>query len=413
MSGSTPSQKLSWQKTFAALKHRNYRLWFWGQMVSLFGTWMQTTAQGFLIYQLTHSSAYLGYVGFAYGVPSWLFMMYGGVVADRVSKRKLLIITQSIMMILAFVLATLVFTDTVQAWHILVLAFGLGLANAFDAPARQAFVSEMVNREDLTNAVALNATMFNTALIIGPAIAGIIYAAFGPGWCFAVNGISFIAVIIALASMHFLPRTETSQHSSALAALKEGINYIRHQPIILALFGLVATTSLFGMSLGTLLPAWSVKILHGNAATNGLLFSARGVGSLFGALTIATFGGSHVRGKFITIGSISFPIFIALFAITYWLPLSLLFMVFVGIAMIFVANLSNATIQSIVPDSLRGRVMGVYTTIFMGSMPLGALLLGTIAEHAGEAEAALLSSAAAFCIAGLVWILIPKIRTLE
>jgi MFS family permease len=167
------------------------------------------------------------------------------------------------------------------------------------------------------------------------------------------------------------------------------------------------------MSLGTLLPAWSVKILHGNAATNGLLFSARGVGSLFGALTIATFGGSHVRGKFITIGSISFPIFIALFAITYWLPLSLLFMVFVGIAMIFVANLSNATIQSIVPDSLRGRVMGVYTTIFMGSMPLGALLLGTIAEHAGEAEAALLSSAAAFCIAGLVWILIPKIRTLE
>jgi len=413
MSGNAPSQKLSWQKTFAALKYRNYRLWFWGQMVSLFGTWMQTTAQGFLIYQLTHSSAYLGYVGFAYGVPSWLFMMYGGVVADRVSKRKLLIITQSIMMILAFILATLVFTDTVQAWHILVLAFGLGLANAFDAPARQAFVSEMVDREDLTNAVALNATMFNTALIIGPAIAGIIYAAFGPGWCFAVNGISFIAVIVALASMHFLPRTETSQHSSALAALKEGINYIRHQPIILTLIGLVATTSLFGMSLGTLLPAWSVKILHGNAATNGLLFSARGVGSLFGALTIATFGGSHVRGKFITIGSISFPIFIALFAMTYWLPLSLLFMIFLGIGMIFVANLSNATIQSIVPDSLRGRVMGVYTTIFMGSMPLGALLLGTIAEHAGEAEAALLSSAAAFCIAGLVWILIPKIRTLE
>ena len=167
------------------------------------------------------------------------------------------------------------------------------------------------------------------------------------------------------------------------------------------------------MSLGTLLPAWSVKILHGNAATNGLLFSARGVGSLFGALTIATFGGSHVRGKFITIGSISFPIFIALFAMTYWLPLSLLLMLFLGVATIFVVNLSNATIQSIVPDSLRGRVMGVYTTIFMGSMPLGALLLGTIAEHAGEAEAALLSSAAAFCIAGLVWILIPKIRTLE
>jgi MFS family permease len=413
MSGNAPSQKLSWQNTFAALKHRNYRLWFWGQMVSLFGTWMQTTAQGFLIYQLTHSSAYLGYVGFASGVPSWLFMMYGGVVADRVSRRKLLIITQSIMMILAFVLATLVFTGTVQPWHILLLAFGLGSANAFDAPARLAFVSEMVDREDLTNAVALNATMFNTALIIGPAIAGIIYAAFGPGWCFAVNGISFIAVIIALASMHFLPGIESSQHSSTLSALKEGINYVRHQPIIRALIGLVATTSLFGMSLGTLLPAWSIKILHGNAATNGLLFSARGVGSLFGALTIATFGGSHVRGKFITAGSLCFPIFIAFFAMTYWLPLSLLFMVFLGIATIFVANLSNATIQSIVPDSLRGRVMGVYTTIFMGSMPLGALLLGTIAEHTGEAEAALLSSAAAFCVAGLIWFFVPKLRILE
>jgi MFS family permease len=407
-----PFQKPIWQKTFAALKHRNYRLWFWGQMVSLFGTWMQTTAQGFLIYQVTHSSAYLGYVGFAYGVPSWFLMLYGGVVADRVSRRKLLIITQSFMMILAFILAGLVFTDTVQAWHILVLAFGLGLANAFDAPARQAFVSEMVDREDLTNAVALNATMFNTALIIGPAIAGVIYAAFGPGWCFAVNGISFIAVIIALASMHFLPSTETSQHSSTLSALKEGINYVRHQPIIVALIGLVATTSLFGMSLGTLLPAWSVKILHGNAATNGLLFSARGVGSLFGALTIATFGKSRVRGKFITAGSICFPIFIALFAMTYWLPLSLLFMVFVGIAMIFVVNFSNATIQSIVPDSLRGRVMGVYTTIFMGSMPLGALLLGTIAEHAGEAEAAFLSAGAAFIIACLVWFLIPKVRAI-
>ena len=413
MKNNSPSQKLSWRNTFAALKHRNYRLWFYGQMVSLFGTWMQTTAQGFLVYQLTHSSAYLGYVGFAYGVPSWIFMMYGGVIADRVSRRNLLIITQSAMMILAFILAALVFTGTVQAWHILVLAFGLGSANAFDAPARQAFVSEMVDREDLTNAVALNATMFNTALIVGPAIAGIIYAAFGPGWCFAINGISFVAVIFALASMHFLPRTETSQRSSTLSALKEGINYVRHQPVIRTLIGMVATTSLFGMSLGTLLPAWSVNILHGNAATNGLLFSARGVGSLFGALTIATFGKSHVRGKFITAGSISFPIFITLFAITYWLPLSLLFMIFVGMAMIFVVNFSNATIQSIVPDSLRGRVMGVYTTVFMGSMPLGALLLGTIAEHAGVAEAALISAGVAFFIACLVWLLIPKVRALE
>ena len=413
MSGDPPTQKLSFKNTFAALRHRNYSLWFWGQMTSLFGTWMQTTAQGFLIFELTHSSAYLGYVGFAYGVPSWFFMMYAGVVADRVSRRKLLIITQSIMMILAFVLAALVFTEIVRAWHILVLAFGLGLTNAFDAPARQAFVSELVDRDDLTNAVALNATMFNTALIVGPAIAGVVYAAFGPGWCFTLNGISFIAVIIALAAMHFLPVKEVIHHGSTISALKEGINYVRHQPIIRALIGLVATASLFGMSLGTLLPAWSVKILHGNAATNGLLFSARGVGSLIGALTIATLGRSHVRGKFITLGSLCFPIFIIFFALTYWLPLSLLFMIFVGTAMIFVVNFSNATIQSIVPDSLRGRVMGLYTAIFMGSMPFGALLLGTIAEHAGEAEAALISAGAAFFIACLVWFLIPKLRVLE
>jgi MFS family permease len=161
------------------------------------------------------------------------------------------------------------------------------------------------------------------------------------------------------------------------------------------------------------LPAWSVKILHGDATTNGLLYSARGIGSLFGALAIASLGRVTFRGKIISMGSLIFPLFIALFALVHWLPLSLLFMVFLGVAMIFVVNLSNATIQSMVPDSLRGRVMGVYTTIFMGSMPLGALLLGTIAEHAGEAEAALISSAAAICIAGFVWVLVPKMRILE
>jgi len=189
MNSETPSRRPTWKKTFAALKHRNYRLWFWGQMTSLFGTWMQTTAQGFLVYELTRSSAFLGYVGFASGIPSLLFTMYGGVVADRMSRRKLLIITQSVMMMLALILAMLAFLGVVQPWHILVLAFGLGLANAFDAPARLAFISEMVDREDLTNAVALNATMFNSAIVVGPAVAGIIYAASGPGWCFTINAL--------------------------------------------------------------------------------------------------------------------------------------------------------------------------------------------------------------------------------
>jgi MFS family permease len=413
MSDTAGSRKPSLKNTFAALKHRNYRLWFYGQTVSLLGTWMQTTAQGFLVFELTHSSAFLGYVGFASGIPSLLLTMYGGVVADRMARRKLLIITQSAMMALALILALLAFFDVVRPWHILVLAFGLGMANAFDAPARLAFISEMVDREDLTNAVALNATMFNSAIVVGPAIAGIIYAAFGPGWCFTINGISFIAVIAALMMMHLQPHLQAAQRSSTLSALIEGISYVHHQPIIRTLIGLVASTCLFGMALGTLIPAWSVNILHGNAATNGMLFSSRGVGSLIGALAIASWGRASFHGKLITAGSLFFPIFISLFALVNIMSISMLLMVFIGFASIFVLNLSNAMIQSLTPDNLRGRVMGVYSTIFMGSIPLGAILLGTIAEYAGEAKAALLSAAAAFIVACLVVIFVPKIRMLE
>ncbi|RPI06290.1 MAG: MFS transporter [Ignavibacteriae bacterium] len=413
MTASSPSRRPSWQKTFSALKHRNYRLWFWGQMISLFGTWMQMTAQGFLVYELTHSSAFLGYVGFASGIPSWLFTMVGGVVADRMSRRRLLIITQLAMMIQALILAALAFFGIVQPWHILVLAFGLGMANAFDAPTRLAFISEMVDRDDLTNAVALNATMFNSAIIVGPAVAGIIYAAFGPGWCFIINGFSFVAVIAALMAMRLQPQERAGQQTSTLSALIEGVSYVRHQPVIRTLIGLVAAVCLFGMALGTLIPAWSVKILHGNAATNGMLFSARGVGSLIGALAIASLGQSASRGKLIMGGSLFFPVFIALFALVHILPASLFLMMFIGFASIFVLNLSNATIQSLTPDNLRGRVMGVYSTIFMGSIPIGSILLGTMAEQIGEAPAAFISAAAAFIFAGAVWLFGPNIRSLD
>lgn len=193
------------QKTFTALNYYNYRLWFGGQTVSLFGTWMQRTAQAYLIFDLTKSPLYLGYVGFAYGIPSWLFMLYGGAVADRSSRRKILLLAQSAMMILAFILAALTFSQIVQPWQIIVLAFLLGCANAFDAPARQAFVTELVDRHDLTNAIALNSSMINAATVIGPAVAGLTYAAFGPAWCFTINGLTFIAVIVALIMMKLAP----------------------------------------------------------------------------------------------------------------------------------------------------------------------------------------------------------------
>jgi MFS family permease len=205
-------RRVSARGTFAALQYPNYRLWFIGQMISLVGTWMQGTAQGYLVYELTRSPAYLGYVGFAAGVPSWLFMLYGGVIADRMSRRTLLVITQTCMMLLAFLLAGLTFTGRVQPWHIIVLAFLLGTANAFDAPARQAFVLEMVDRQHLTNAIALNSTMFNLGTAIGPAMAGITYSLFGPAWCFTINAFSFLAVIAALLLMKLKPVEQEKRH---------------------------------------------------------------------------------------------------------------------------------------------------------------------------------------------------------
>src|SRR5918997_1692363 len=214
-----------WQRTFAALQYPNYRLWFRGQLVSLVGTWMQITAQSFLVFQLTQSTAYLGYVGFADGLPSWLFMLYGGVVADRVAKRNLLRITQSTMMLLALILAGLTFSGIVQAWHVLVLAVALGTANAFDAPAGQAFVFELVEREDVTNAIALNATLFNLATVVGPTVAGLTYAAVGAAWCFGLNGVSFLAVITSLLLMRLPPREPAARAGSAFADLKAGVRY--------------------------------------------------------------------------------------------------------------------------------------------------------------------------------------------
>lgn len=407
----TTPYRLSWKQTFAALKHRNYSLWFKGQTISLLGTWMQVTAQGFLVYELTHSAAYLGYVGFAAGLPSWLFMMYGGVIADRMPRRKILVITQTTMMIFAFILAALAFTHYVQPWHIVVLAFFLGTANAFDAPARQAFTLELVNREDLTNAIALNSTMFNTATAIGPTVAGITYTLFGPAWCFFINGLSFIGVIIALLMMRIKFTPHPVNGRSKLADLKEGLRYAVHHKMIRTLIMLVAATSLFGMSFTTLLPAWAVKILGGNATTNGLLQSARGVGALTAALFIASLGRFKFKGRLLTYGNFAFPVLMLVFALVHWLPFSLIVLVGVGGALILQLNLANALVQTLVDEKLRGRVMGIYTLGFMGSMPLGALFMGTIAQTFGAPEAVMIGSIICMLVAISIWLFVPKLRT--
>jgi MFS family permease len=401
------------KQTFAALRYRNYRLWFTGQLVSLFGTWMQATAQGYLVFQLTNSPAYLGYVGFAAGVPAWLFTLYGGVIADRMSRRTLMLITQTAMMILAFLLAGLVFTDLVRPWHIVALAFLLGIANAFDGPARLAFVVELVDREDLTNAIALNATMFNLATATGPAMAGLTYALIGPAWCFLLNGLSFLAVIWALLRMRLTPHERAAKLRSTWADLGEGVRYIAAHPTIRTLIGLVGATSLFGISFATLFPAWAVDVLGGDARTNGLLQSARGLGAMLSALMLASLGRFRFKGKLLTIGTFAFPLLLLVFTFVRSLPLSLVVLVGTGIAVILIMNVANALVQGLVPDALRGRVMSVYSMTFFGCMPLGALWIGAAAEYASAPIAMMIGALAALLFAALLFVFAPGVRALE
>ncbi|OGD39453.1 MAG: MFS transporter [Candidatus Aminicenantes bacterium RBG_19FT_COMBO_58_17] len=406
-------RQISLKNAFSSLRHRNYRLWFWGQMVSLFGTWMQITAQGFLVYELTRSSAHLGYVGFAAGLPSWFFMPLGGVIADRVQRRTLLMITQTSMMALAFILAALSFLHLVQPWHIVLLAFLLGIANAFDAPARHAFVPDMVGREDLTNAIALNSTIFNSATAIGPAVAGISYALFGPAWCFMINGVSFIAVIAALWRMRLKAGEREVSQASALQDLKEGFRYVLGHPMIRTLISLIVVTSLFGVSFAVLLPAWAVKVLGGDATTNGWLQSARGIGALIGALLIASLGRFDFKGRLLNLGTFAFPLLVLAFSLVRWLPLSLAVLIGTGMAVIFIFNLANALVQTLVRDELRGRVMGLYSLTFFGFLPVGALWIGTMAQRFGETAAVLINAGIMLLLCTAIAISVPELRRLK
>ena len=374
-------------KTFEALKHRNYRLWFYGQLVSLMGTWMQSTAQGFLVFQLTHSPAYLGYVALASGVPPWIFMLFAGVVSDRMSRRKLLIITQIVMMVLAFTMALLVASGLVEPWHIVLLSACLGVANAFDAPARQSFVVDMVPRTSMSNAIALNSTMFNAAAAIGPAIAGLVYAAIGPAWCFAVNGASFIAIIWALGLMQIKPDpTSNTEGASALEGIREGLKYVSSHPKIRKIVLNIVVLSLFGSAFITLIPAWAVQVLHGDALTAGLLQSARGFGSVVAALIVATVGHSFFGDHAPQRSTIILAVCLAGFSVFHSLAPALLLIACAGAALMMSMNLSNMLIQNLVSDRLRGRVMGIYNLAIFGLLPFGAFLGGIAAEHFGAPQ---------------------------
>src|SRR5438874_1167907 len=362
-----------------SLRHRNFQLFFTGQLISLVGTWMQTVAQSWLVYRLTGSSLLLGSVGFASQIPVFLLAPIGGAIADRYNRQRIVIATQAASMALAFILAGLTLTGRVQVWHIFVLAASLGVVNAFDIPARQAFLVEMVGREDLINAIALNSSMFNGARIVGPAIAGVLVASVGEGWCFFINAVSYIAVITGLLMMN-VKFSRPVHIASPLEQIKEGFRYVRNTGPIRALLLLLGLVSLVGMPYAVLMPIFADRILHVGARGLGLLMGATGVGALLGALTLAAKQSVKGLGKWVAVCAVGFGVSLIAFAFSRTLWLSMILLLPVGFTMMVEMASSNTLIQSMVPDHLRGRVMALYSMMFMGMAPFGALFAGVLAH---------------------------------
>jgi MFS family permease len=371
--------------TFRALRHRNFRLFFAGQFISLTGTWMQSVAQSWLVYRLTGSVVLLGMIGFASQIPVFLLTPIGGTAADRYNRHRILLTTQTISMVLAFILAFLTLTARVEIWHLFVIATGFGLANAFDIPTRQAFAVDMVGKDDLINAIALNSSMFNGARIVGPAIAGILVAAVGEGWCFFGNAVSYIAVLGGLMMMRISPVVRAPA-GSPIANIAEGFGYVIRTKPVLALLLLLGLVSLMGMPYSVLMPIFAEQILQGDSSTLGFLMGASGAGALAAALVLASRKHVFGLGRWVMLACGGFGISLVLFSFSRSFWLSALLLVPVGFAMMTQMSSSNTLIQAMIPDELRGRVMAVYSMMFMGMAPLGSLLAGTLAGIIGAPE---------------------------
>lgn len=392
-----------------ALRHRNFQLFFSGQLISLIGTWMQNVAQAWLVYRLTGSSLLLGSVSFAGQFPIFLAGPLGGIVADRYRKQRVVIATQTASMILAFLLAILTLTRTVQVWHIFVLAISLGVVNAFDIPGRQAFLVDMVGKEDLMNAIALNSSMFNGARIIGPAIAGVLVARIGEGWCFFANAVSYIAVIAGLMCMRVEHRPQ-QRVASPLAHVIEGFRFIQRTNPIRAILLLVGLVSLVAMPYTVLMPVFADKILHGGARGLGILMGAIGIGAMLGALTLASKRGVRGLGRWIAFACAGFGTSLILFSLSRYLWLSAALLLPVGFSMMLQMASSNTLIQAMVPDELRGRVMAAYSMVFIGMGPLGALFGGALADRLGAPVTVVMGGVACIGGAAIFWSRLPQIR---
>jgi MFS family permease len=396
---------------FRALRHRNFRLFFGGQLVSLIGTWMQSLAQSWLVYRLTGSPWLLGMVGFVSQIPVFFLATVGGIVADRYAKRAIVVGTQTVSMLLAFLLAWLTLTHRVQVWEIVVLAGMLGVVNAFDIPARQAFFVEMVGKDDLQSAIGLNSSIFNGARIIGPAIAGILVAAIGEGWCFFANGVSFLAVIVSLLMMNVAERKILSGSREAVQEALEGFRYALRSPTTSALLLLVGLVSIVGVPYTVLMPIFADRVLHGGARALGLLMGATGVGAVMGALTLATRRDSTGLGPLAALAAGGFGVSLVLFSFSHWFVLSLILLMPVGYFVMLQMASTNTLLQVMSPDHLRGRVVALYSMMFMGMMPVGSLGAGFTADRIGAPLTVALGGAACVIGAAVFARRLPLIRS--
>jgi MFS family permease len=398
--------------TWRALRHRNFKLFFFGQSTSLIGTWMTRLATAWLVYRLTHSALLLGVVSFSGQIVAFLLGPFAAVWVERLPRRRLLVITQAAAAVQSLALAALTLTHVITLAEIIALMVFQGLINAFDMPGRQSFLVQMVeDRSDLANAIAINSSMVNGARLIGPAIGGFIIAAFGEGWCFFIDGVSYLAVIASLLLMRLTPlRGRGRAQTGLLAELREGWDYVRGFRPIRTVLLLLALTCLMGWPYSVLLPVFAGKVLHGDAHTLGLLTAASGAGAFCSALALAM--RKSIRGltRALLAAVALLGVGLILFGLSHVLWLSLALMLLVGFGLIQAAAVTNTIVQSLVPDDKRARVMGYYTMAFFGAAPFGSLMAGALAQHIGAPHTVMLTGAC--CIAGAAWfsLQLPKIR---
>jgi MFS family permease len=395
-----------------ALRHRNYRLFFAGQGTSLIGTWLTRVAMAWLVYRLTNSALLLGVVGFAGAIPTFLLAPIAGVLVDRWNRHRVLVVTQAFAMVQSGLLAWFALRGTITVWHILSLAVFQGLINAFDTPARQAFVVEMVDaREDMANAIALNSSMVNAARLIGPSVAGILIAAVGEGWCFFIDAVSYFAVIASLLLMRLRPRAPSLQpRRRVLVELREGFRYAASFGPIRAILLLLAVVSFTGIPYTVLMPIFASKVLHGGANTLGILMAATGVGAVVGALWLATRRTVLGLGRTLSIAGAVFGAGLIAFALSRWLILSIAMLMLTGGGMMVQMAASNTLLQTMVDEDKRGRVMSFYTMAFFGMMPFGSLAAGWFGQRIGAPATVAWGGAATLVAIGLFVRKLPELR---